>query len=223
MFDFCTCFQLFIHSLTEQLYLTVNVILFVVHFRYFYRLSRIIIDNGCEDAGWTSGWPFQAIRKLRASGRPWKPPPVYMEGVVTYGILREAQGWEGGEDGQIHKKLRLWELQDGGQYHWGGGSRLLLGLPPPSPPTFKHYQHQRSGGVRPRAPEIPVGQSQVRPTMHWLYYIRRQAAREGSLLLMVADWFDTKRRQRGGEGRGYHLRTGKGGRGGSGCFARRES
>ena len=50
-----------------------------------------------------------------------------------------------------------------------------------------------------------------------------RAASEGSLSLTVAGSLDTERSQRGGEGRGYHERGGKGGGGGSGIFARGES
>ena len=64
--------------------------------------------------------------------------------------------------------------------------------------------------------ERTVGQSQGRPTRHWLDPVRRRAASEGSLSLTVASNLEAERSQRGNKGKGEQERVGKGGGGGSG-------
>ena len=101
------------------------------------------------------------------------------------------------------------------------GRRILPGSPPP--PTSKYYRQHRFGVARPQAPGRLVGQNQGRPTRHWFESVRRRATSEGSMLLTVTGSLNTERRQRGGKGRGEHDRTGQGGGGLFGTFARRES
>ena len=73
---------------------------------------------------------------------------------------------------------------------------------------------------RPQAPGRLVGKSQGRPTRNILEHVRRQAAIEASLSLIVVVRLDSKQINRGGKERGYHKRVGKGGGGESGHSSR---
>ena len=96
-----------------------------------------------------------------------------------------------------------------------GGSAVFYRDAPPSLHTSKYFQQHRSGGARPQALGLPVGQIQGRPTRHWLQPVSRRAAIEGSLSLTVERNFDPERSRRGGKGMGYQERAGKGVGGGS--------
>ena len=108
--------------------------------------------------------------------------------------------------------LRLYREREMG---WGGvglkteefnvyiirGGCLLLLVFPPSLQDSKYYQDHRSGEARPQAPGHLVGQSQGWISRNWLEPVGGREASEGSLSLTVASNLNSKRRQRGGEGR----------------------
>ena len=102
-----------------------------------------------------------------------------------------------------------------------GERRILLGRPP-RPPNFQVQPAAQVGRSENLAPGRPVGKNQGRPTRHWLDPVRRQAASEGSLSLMVEGSYNADRSQGGGEGRVEHERLLKGGGGGSGRSSSRE-
>ena len=96
-----------------------------------------------------------------------------------------------------------------------GGGAVFYRDAPPSLHTSKYYYQHRSGGARPQALGRPVGQSQGRPTMHWLEPVGRRVAIEGSMSLTVERNFAPERIRRGGKGRGDQERAGMGVGGGS--------
>ena len=131
------------------------------------------------------------------------------------------RGGRGGRGGAV-KNRRNQDIENFRVQDRRGGAVFYQRLPS-APPTSNYYQRHRSGGARPQAPGCPVGQSQGRPTRHWLDPVGRRAASEGSLSLTVASSLDTEQIRRGGEGRGEHEHAGKGGGGGSGQFTSAES
>ena len=101
-----------------------------------------------------------------------------------------------------------------------GGRDIQLGPLPPPIPSSSSSTGQEELALRRRG--VRSGRVRgIQPGIGWRP-IRRRAASEGSLSLMVVGSLNSKQIRRGIGGRGEHDCAGKGGGGGSGRFYRED-